>query len=363
MNTLRILLLALALGAAALATSAAAAAYPTAGGSAAPTVSAAVALVADPAPSPTATPQLTISADPATVTAGDTVTLTVHLGIPAASVQLSDIPAGETVPTPIATLTTNDTGDAVWSGAPSVTTTYQADYAGDGVDWLPATADVAVPVAPRITFSAAVRAYSGTRVKLRLQVRPAHPGGAVTVQIQKDGVWADLRTVTLGDDSRALMSWRTGSLGQWPLRAVMAADAQHVEGDSAVHTITVIKPNPYNVPINAKSMIVVVVSQYRLHFFSYGVQLRSFPCVTGRPSLPTPIGHFRVYQKVMWPGGPNGARMMKYHYPVAIHGTNQPWLLKRFPRNFSHGCTRLLNKNVIWVYDHTPVGTRVWNLP
>jgi lipoprotein-anchoring transpeptidase ErfK/SrfK len=54
---------------------------------------------------------------------------------------------------------------------------------------------------------------------------------------------------------------------------------------------------------------------------------------------------------------------MSYHSPYAIHGTNEPHLLGRFPRNFSHGCTRLHNANAVWLYDHAPVGTPVWNVP
>ena len=54
---------------------------------------------------------------------------------------------------------------------------------------------------------------------------------------------------------------------------------------------------------------------------------------------------------------------MSCHSPCAIHGTNGPWLLKRFPRDFSQGCTRLSNANAIWLYDHAPTGTPVWNVP
>ena len=137
----------------------------------------------------------------------------------------------------------------------------------------------------------------------------------------------------------------------------------HLEGASPVRRVQVVKPNPYNVPLDAKGIVVVDISQYRLRFYSYGTLLKSFPCVTGRPSLPTPIGHFSIYARGMWPGGPYGARIMSYHPPCAIHGTNEPWLLERFPRNFSHGCTRLANANAIWLYDHAPLGTPVWNVP
>lgn len=57
------------------------------------------------------------------------------------------------------------------------------------------------------------------------------------------------------------------------------------------------------------------------------------------------------------------ARIISYHPPCAIHGTNDPWLLKRFPRDFSHGCTRLASANAIWLYDHAPIRTPVWSVP
>jgi lipoprotein-anchoring transpeptidase ErfK/SrfK len=156
--------------------------------------------------------------------------------------------------------------------------------------------------------------------------------------------------------------WRADQVGRQRFRVRMAADTEHAAGISRARQILVRKPNPYRVPVSAKRIIVVDRSKYRLYFFSYGRQIKSFPCVLGRPSLPTPTGHFRIYAKGMWPGGPFGARIMSYHSPYAIHGTNEPHLLNRFPRNYSHGCTRLANANAIWLFDHAPVGTPVWNV-
>ena len=316
-----------------------------------------------PAPSPTATPSLTLTAVPAAVTAGDATTLTVRIGVPGATVQLSRRGAAAADFHAVGALVTNARGVATYRALPRETTTYRVEYAGDGVQWLPASAEATVAVGPRVTFAATARVYRGDRARLAVTVRPAHAGADVVIQRRQDGAWADWRTVTLGAQSSAQTVWRTDAVGAWPLRAVMAADATHAEGVSPVHKVTVVKPNPYHVPIDAKSMIVVDISQYRLHFFSLGSEVRSFPCVTGRPSLPTPLGHFKVYARGMWPGGPYGARIMSYHPPCAIHGTDEPWLLQRFPRNFSHGCTRLLNANAIWLYDRAPLGTPVWNVP
>ena len=351
-NLISLLLLAAAVGLLAVATVASAG---ETGASPAP--------AADPAPSPTATPALTLAAVPDAITAGDVVRLTVRIGVPGATVQLSRKGAAATDFRAVGPLVTNARGVATYRALPRETMTYRVDYAGDGVQWLPASAEATVPVSPRVSFSATARVYRGDRARLAVTVRPADPGADVVVQRRQDGAWADWRTLTLGAKSSAQTTWRADVVGARPLRAVIAAGATHAEGVSPVHKVIVVKPNPYRVPIDAKSMIVVDISQYRLHFFSLGSEVRSLPCVTGRPSLPTPLGHFKIYARGVWPGGPYGARIMSYHPPCAIHGTDEPWLLKKFPRNFSHGCTRLLNANAIWLYDRAPLGTPVWNVP
>ena len=325
---------------------------------------AAQAAVAEPASPPTATPGLTLTAAPETVTAGEAASLAVRLpDIPGATVQLSRKVAGAADFNVLGPLETSALGAASYRALPGTTTTYRVEYAGDGVQWLPASAEVTVRVRPRVTFSASARVYRGDRAGLAIAVLPAHPDATVMLQQWKDGAWAEWRSLQLGADSRARLSWRTGSAGTWRLRAVMTADDANLEGRSRVCTVIVVQPNPYDVPVDAEGIIVVDISQYRLHFFSYGREVRSFPCVTGRPSLPTPLGHFTVYARGVWPGGVHGARIMSYHPPCAIHGTNEPWLLNRFPRNFSHGCTRLANANAVWLYDHAPLGTPVWNVP
>ena len=43
-----------------------------------------------------------------------------------------------------------------------------------------------------------------------------------------------------------------------------------------------------------------------------------------------------------------------------IHGTNEPWTIGM---NVSAGCIRLLNEDVIDLYNHVPVGVKVVVLP
>ena len=242
--------------------------------------------------------------------------LTVHLGIPGATVRLTRQRVGDPAPVSLATLVTGSGGTARYGVRPPVATTYRVEYQGDGQQWLPATAEVVVSVRPRVTLVADARVYRGDRTRLAVSVRPAHPGGSVTLQLWQDGAWADWRTLKLDAGSRGHSTWRADAVGTYPLRAVAAADAEHAEGRSPACRTLVIKPNPYHVPIEAKAMIVVDISQYRMHFFSRGLEVRSFPCVTGRPSLPTPIGHFKVYARGMYPGGP--VRRTDHVLPPAV---------------------------------------------
>ncbi len=321
-------------------------------------------LAADPSPdpSPSATPSLTLTATPGALTAGDAVRLTARLGVAGQALRLSRR-VGETAGfSPVSELFTGATGAVAWRLRPRATTTFRVEYAGND-EWLPASADVTVTVRPLIRLTAPTRVTKGASARLGLRVAPAHPGSVVTIELWRDGGWVRWRDVRLNSESRRVIRWRADRVGRQPVRVTMAADEAHAAGRSAVRRIRVVKLNPYGVPVTLKRIVVVDKSQYRLHFYSYGREIRSFPCVLGRPGLPTPLGRFRIYAKGMWPGGPFGARIMSYHSPYAIHGTNEPHLLSRFPRNFSHGCTRLANANAVWLYDHAPVGTPVWNVP
>jgi lipoprotein-anchoring transpeptidase ErfK/SrfK len=324
----------------------------------------AAAASAEPAAEPPASAgtALVLTASPATITSGGATALTVHLGIAGATVRLSRKAAGDAEFTLIGTPATDALGELAYRAAPRVTTTYRAEFFGDA-EWSPASSEATVTVRPRVRLVAPATVYRGDRVRLTVQVAPAHPGAAVTIEMWNGDAWAPWRDVTLDDGSRAALRWTADRAGHQAFRVSMAADEEHAAGASGARRVRIQKPNPYGVPLAAARIVVVDLSQYTMYFFSYGREVRSFPCVLGRPSLPTPRGHFRIYAKGMNPGGPYGARIMSYHSPCAIHGTNEPWLLRRFPRGFSHSCTRLSNANAIWLYDHAPIGTRVWNVP
>ena len=85
----------------------------------------------------------------------------------------------------------------------------------------------------------------------------------------------------------------------------------------------------------------------------------TYPVAVGKPSTPSPIGNWVIVQKSVDWGGPFGARWMRLSVPwgsYGIHGTNNP---ASIGRAVSHGCIRMYNKDVIKIYDQTPIGTPV----
>lgn len=77
----------------------------------------------------------------------------------------------------------------------------------------------------------------------------------------------------------------------------------------------------------------------------------------GKPSTPTPLGNFKIVNKVINPGGPFGVRWMGLSIPgYGIHGTNNP---PSIGTRASNGCIRMYNKDVIEVFNKVPIGTPV----
>lgn len=323
---------------------------------------AATALLAAAVAAQAATPALSLAATPALTTAGNTVTLTAATDVPSALLTVSRQLAGETAFTVVSSLTVGADGSASWTDTPLVNATYRVEYAGD-TTWDAAVAETLVSVRPRLRLTATKWVYGGAKVTFSARAVPAHPGATVELQRRVDGVWVPWQTLTLNQYSKATYRWATKALGSFAFRLTMAADADHVEGFGTKVVVAVKDGNPYDIPVRPAHFIVVDKSQYRLYYHQHGRIVRIFNCVLGKPSTPTPVGHFRIYAKDPNMSGPYGPRRMRYFGLFAIHGTNEPWLLSRFPRGYSHGCTRLSNTHILWLYARSPVGTRVWNVP
>lgn len=103
--------------------------------------------------------------------------------------------------------------------------------------------------------------------------------------------------------------------------------------------------------------------------FRDGRPIFSAPVGVGRPSLPTPAGHFYITEKLLAIGGPfygpfalgtSAYAPTLSEWPgggvVGIHGTDEPQLIPGYP---SHGCIRLRNGDIARLYRMVEVGTPI----
>jgi lipoprotein-anchoring transpeptidase ErfK/SrfK len=270
-------------------------------------------------------------------------------------------------------------GSADWASAGSTMTgadgafsfpvspTFSTDYrVVHDVDGQPvAEAAASVQVRPRLRTSFPAGLWLGGSVVLRGRVEPKHPGGTVAIDRRVAGAWQPLLTVTLNAQSRFALPWRPSEFGYYRLRVRMDPDTAHAAAVSTSERIIVNRPNAHRVPLRYARYIVIVRHEYRLYYYEHGALVRAFDVALGRPGYRTPLGYYRVYGKRKPAGGALGACAMFYRRKggIAIHGTNQPGLIRSpAPRAYSHGCARMLNRQVLWLYDRVPVGTRVHNL-
>ena len=310
-------------------------------------------------------PALTLTASPSALTFGVPTNLRAQGSPPGAELTLSRKRAGEADFTPMGSAVADAAGVAEWTGTPPQSAVFRVDLA-QGDTWAAASAEVTVGVRPRVALAAAAPKplLENQYVRYTVKVRPAHPGATVQLMRRTAYGWAAFKDVTLDGDSQATARLRAGAPGRLAVRADMAADLDHLGGHSLPWKVTVYdRRNPYGTPTRFPHLILVDLSQYKLYYHEHGNIVRVFDCVLGRPSLPTPRGHYRIYAKDPNMGGAYGPFRMRYLGLYAIHGTNEPWLLDRFPRNYSHGCTRLANTNITWLYSRVHVGTPVWNVP
>jgi hypothetical protein len=107
----------------------------------------------------------------------------------------------------------------------------------------------------------------------------------------------------------------------------------------------------------------------RATLYHYGRRIWRAPIGVGRPSLPTPTGHFHVTEKLTAIGGPfygpyalgtNAYAPTLSDWPgggiIGIHGTDEPRLIPGRP---SHGCIRLRNADIVSLWPLIQVGTPV----
>jgi lipoprotein-anchoring transpeptidase ErfK/SrfK len=138
-------------------------------------------------------------------------------------------------------------------------------------------------------------------------------------------------------------------------------------------------PNPFFMEESASGQkaayhLEIRKSTNTLSVFNNNKLLLTFRVATGKDAKLTPIGTFKIVNKLKdpWyspkdiiggsPQNPLGTRWLGLNVPYTdgtkygIHGTNDP---SSTGKNVSLGCIRINNKDVQWLYDQIPVGTKV----
>lgn len=116
------------------------------------------------------------------------------------------------------------------------------------------------------------------------------------------------------------------------------------------------------------TLIIVNKSSRRVNFYRNCRLVRSMPCAIGKASTQTPSGKYKVLEKIQnrpyykdhIPGGDSRNPLGKYWLGIgngyALHGTNNEGSIGGA---VSHGCMRMYNSDIQWLYSQAKVGTTV----
>ena len=117
--------------------------------------------------------------------------------------------------------------------------------------------------------------------------------------------------------------------------------------------------------------IVINLPSRTLEFYSGANLVKVYPIAVGKPSTPSPLGYFQIFEKEVnpaWypprtgevvqsgPGNPLGYRWMGFASMYGIHGTNAPWAIGMA---VSNGCIRMHERDVEELFEVVPYGTPV----
>lgn len=116
------------------------------------------------------------------------------------------------------------------------------------------------------------------------------------------------------------------------------------------------------------TLIIVDKNSRRVNFYRNCKLVRSMPCAVGKASTQTPSGKYRVLEKIQnrpyyknhIPGGDPRNPLGKYWLGLgggyALHGTNNEGSIGGA---VSHGCIRMYNSDIQWLYSQAKQGTTV----
>lgn len=106
----------------------------------------------------------------------------------------------------------------------------------------------------------------------------------------------------------------------------------------------------YRIEINTRRRI--------LKLFKNNVLIKQYPVAVGKPSTPTPLGHWKIVMKGLW-GEQFGGHFMRLNVPFGIYGIHGTDIPSSISKAISHGCVRMNSRDANELYDTVPIGTQV----
>lgn len=210
---------------------------------------------------------------------------------------------------------------------------------------------------------------------------PSASSGSPVPRYERWTVGIARRPITVrrrpADDAPVLTRLPMQTAADYPT-VVLVDEVREVDGVSWYRVWLAVPPNESRGWVRDGQMafyttvakIVIDLSRRKLMVYRRGELVHTFPVVVGRPGLATPTGHFYITQKLRPPDptgvygvlqlGTSAMQPKLSGWPggglVAIHGTNEPWLIGKA---VSHGCVRMKNADVKEVSRLVPTGSPV----
>lgn len=280
----------------------------------------------------------------------------------------------------IGQVSTDAQGNYTYAFNTSYSGYYQVTWPGDTDHDAATSTNILINSQAQITLGAAPKpSWAGEEFNVSGTLTPAHKNASVSIQENGGGKWSTIARGKTGKDSKFKIKLSISKKGARRLRAAFS-DTDHALTTSSGFNINLKWANPWKLSASYPEYVVVSKRTFKLWLLRHGRIFKTFRVGVGMPAYPTPSGNFEVTRKAVrptwnnpqsdwskdmpdsipWPSSPLGERGLYLSAPgIIIHGTTQPWLLDRPYRAVSHGCIRLKNPWVIWLYNRVPVGTPV----
>jgi lipoprotein-anchoring transpeptidase ErfK/SrfK len=231
-----------------------------------------------------------------------------------------------------------------------------------------------VAISPSIIKSWLAITSNPAKTKYDLHLNPAVMTSSLT-NLANSFTSAPVNQVTLNEAgvSQVVVAGSNGVALSDPtsLNTQSQQQAKSVLGGKGLNFSTPLKTVPFQslTPASFNKLIDNNVTTKQSYFFQNGQLIQTFAATDGKPSTPTPLGEFHIWDKIAMqtmtgPGyvQPNVPWINYFdHDGDAIHGNYWRPASVFGNVNTSHGCVGLPVSEAEWVYNWAPIGTTVIN--